>query len=95
MMFANNFLLIINQMKFCLAFNQKSKSRYDNILLNFKGIRCIAYFLTKDMQTSPAHPPPSVLIQFLLIMRNVLKRMKYQFFELWGTKKLGYKNEQK
>ena len=85
MMFANNFPLIINQTEFCLAYNQKEKSHYDNIPFNFKGIRCVRYFQTKDMQTPLA--PPSVLIQFLLMMRNVLKWMRYQFFELWGTKK--------
>ena len=33
-----------------------------------------AHFPTKDMQTTP--PPPSVLIRFLWMMHNVLKRMK-------------------
>ena len=90
MMVANNFILIINQTDFCLAYNQKEKSRYDNIPFNFKGIRCIGYFPTKDIQT-----PPLSLIRFLLMMQNVRKRMKYQFFELWDKKKLGYENYQK
>ena len=55
-MVANNFLLI-NQTEFCLAYNQKEKSRYDNIPFNFKGISCIGYFPAKDMHT-PLVPPP-------------------------------------
>ena len=82
MKFANNFLSIISKTEFCLAYNQKEKSRYDNIPFNFKGISCIWYFPAKDM----LHMLPSVLIRFLLMMHNVLKRMKYLFFELWGTK---------
>ena len=35
---------------------------------------------------TPLAPLPSILIRFLQMMRNVLKRMKCQFFELWGTK---------
>ena len=35
---------------------------------------------------TPHAPLPSILIRFLQMMRNVLKRMKCQFFELWGTK---------
>ena len=59
MMVANNFILILNQTELCLAYNQKEKSRYDNIPFNFKGIRCIRYFPTKDMHTSLAPPPLS------------------------------------
>ena len=58
MMVAKNFLFIINQTKFCLAYNLKEKSRYDKLHFNFEGIRCIRYFPTKDMQT-PFAPPLS------------------------------------
>ena len=47
----------MNQTEFYLAYNQKEKSPYNNIPFNFKGIRCIGYFPTKDMQTPPAAPP--------------------------------------
>ena len=41
MMIANNFLLIMSQTEFCLAYNQKEKNGYDNIPFKIKEIRCI------------------------------------------------------
>ena len=38
MMVANNFLLIINQTEFCLAYNQKENYHYDHNHFNLKGI---------------------------------------------------------
>jgi len=83
-MVANNFILIINQTDFCLAYYQKEKSRYDNIPFNFKGIRCIEYFPTKDIQT----PPP----QFDPVFTDDAKcaeTNEISIFRVMGLKKIG------
>ena len=71
-------------------------SRFDGSACSASPSRKFRLFPTKDMQIPP--PPPSVLIRFLWMMRNVLKRMKNQFFDFyfsnhrenfienWGTK---------
>ena len=93
-MVANNFLFIISQTKFCLAYNQREKSRYDNIPLNFEGIRCIRYLPTKDMQTSFA-PPPQFWSSFYWWCAMCWNDWNINISSSGLQKKLGYKNDQK